>query len=72
MIHRLDVTNETCPMTYVKTRLKLDKLKPGERLEVLVNPGEPLKNIPQSGQDAGYKLIDILPQGEKYLIVFEK
>jgi TusA-related sulfurtransferase len=72
MTYQLDVTHLTCPMTYVKTRLKLDQLQPGDRLEVLVNSGEPLRNIPKSAQEIGYKLIDILPKGDKHLIVFEK
>lgn len=72
MKYQIDITDKTCPMTYVKTRLKLDKLEPGDILEVLVNPGEPVKNIPQSAEEAGYKIIDVFPNGDKYLIVIEK
>jgi tRNA 2-thiouridine synthesizing protein A len=72
MKYRLDVTNEKCPMTYVKARLELDKLESGDRLEVLVNPGEPLRSIPQTAEGAGYKIIEIAPCGDKHLIVIEK
>ena len=72
MKYQLDVTKETCPMTYVKTRLKLDGMASGDRLEVLVNPGEPLESIPRSAEDGGYKVIDISPKGDKHLIVIEK
>ena len=59
-------------MTYVKTRLKLDTLKTGDILEVLVNSGEPVESIPQSAEEAGYKILEVLPQGDKFLIVIEK
>ena len=72
MKYQLDVTSETCPMTYVKTKLKLEELQVGDILEVLVNPGEPLRSIPRSAEEAGYKIIDILSHGDKHLIVIEK
>ncbi len=72
MKYELDVTAESCPMTYIKTRLQLDKLKSGDILEVLVNPGEPLKSIPDSAQEAGYKILEIIPKGEKHLIIIQK
>ncbi len=72
MKYHLDVTDKTCPMTYVKTRLKLDTLEPGDILEVLVNQGEPVKSIPQSAEEAGYKIVEVLPRGDKFLIVIEK
>ncbi len=59
-------------MTYVKTKLEMEKLKPGDRLEVLVNPGEPLRSVPQTAEGAGYKIIQIKPQADKHLIVIEK
>ena len=72
MKYELDVTCEVCPMTYVKTKLEMEKLQPGDRLEVLVNPGEPLRSVPETAKGAGYKIIEIKPQGEKHLIVIEK
>lgn len=72
MKYHLDITDKTCPMTYVKTRLRLDKLEPGDVLEVLVNPGEPVKNIPQSAEEAGYKIVGVFPKGDKCMIIIEK
>jgi TusA-related sulfurtransferase len=55
----LDVTKLHCPMTFVKTKLELSKLKSGDRLEVLVKEGEPLENIPKSSEEQGFKVIDV-------------
>jgi len=50
----LDVTDLTCPMTWVRTKLELERLAPGETLEVRCNAGEALENVPRSAADAGH------------------
>ena len=58
-IRVLDITNEHCPMTFVKTKLELSKLKKGEILEVILKEGEPLDNVPKSAKEQGYKILNI-------------
>ena len=41
-------------MTFVKTKLQLEKLAKGDRLEVLLNEGEPLENVPKTAKEQGY------------------
>jgi TusA-related sulfurtransferase len=51
----LDVTGLTCPMTWVRTKLELERLAPGEALEVrCAVEGEALDNVPRSAADAGH------------------
>jgi TusA-related sulfurtransferase len=50
----LDVTGLTCPMTWVRTKLELERLAPGEALEVRCAEGEALENVPRSATDAGH------------------
>ena len=56
MSHELDIRELTCPMTWVKTKLTLDRLEPGERLRVLCRQGEALENVPRSARDAGHEV----------------
>jgi TusA-related sulfurtransferase len=72
--YKIDVTKEHCPMTFVKTKLALAKLTVGETLEVRVNEGEPLENIPRSSQEQGFKVLSITESNIKgqYLILIEK
>jgi TusA-related sulfurtransferase len=51
----LDVTDLTCPMTWVRTKLELEKLAPGETLEVRAE-GEALENVPRSAAEAGHEV----------------
>ncbi|MDX8388273.1 MAG: sulfurtransferase TusA family protein [Ghiorsea sp.] len=65
MINFLDITNETCPMTFVKVKLQLAKMDKGEKLEVILNEGEPLQNVPASCEEQGYTILSIEDCGDK-------
>ncbi len=70
----IDITPDTCPMTFVKTKLRLEKMQKGEVLEVLLNDGEPLKNVPLSAQELGHSILATVPQsdGKTYRLWIEK
>ncbi|GGF54053.1 transcriptional regulator [Terasakiella brassicae] len=70
----IDITSDTCPMTFVKTKLKIEKMKSGQILEVLLNEGEPLKNVPLSAEELGHKVLDITAQPERktYKLLIQK
>jgi TusA-related sulfurtransferase len=50
----LDITHLRCPLTWVRTKLTLERLAPGETLEVRCRPGEALENVPRSAREAGH------------------
>ncbi|WP_160000386.1 sulfurtransferase TusA family protein [Roseomonas sp. 18066] len=54
----IDITGETCPMTFVRTRLALDRLQPGEILLVLLKGDEPRNNIPRTATEQGHAVLD--------------
>ena len=55
----LDITKEHCPMTFVKTKIELSKLQPGDILEVLLAEGEPLDNVPRNAKEQGYNVLSV-------------
>ena len=57
--HTLDITKDHCPMTFVKTKLKLAQMAQGDVLEVLLTDGEPLNNVPRSAAEQGYKVLGV-------------
>lgn len=57
--HELDITKEHCPMTFVKTKLKLDKIEVGDELRVKLRKGEPLENVPKSVTEQGNEVLSI-------------
>jgi tRNA 2-thiouridine synthesizing protein A len=62
----LDLSGVPCPMNWVRTRLALDAMAPGERLDVRVDPGEPLESVPASAREDGH---DVSVRGDVVTIV---
>ena len=56
-VRTLDITGLTCPMTWVRTKLELERMAPGEALEVRCAEGEALENVPRSAADAGHAVV---------------
>ena len=57
IVHFLDITAEVCPMTFVKTRLLIEKMKPGETAEIRMVGKEPIENVPASVMELGHKVL---------------
>ncbi len=53
----LDITSEICPMTYVRVRLKLDRLVGGQTLLVLLAGDDPRRNVPMSARSQGHEVL---------------
>lgn len=60
---QIDITKEICPMTFVKTKLKLETMSSGQVLEVMLREGEPLLNVPKSVEQEGHKILDLHREG---------
>ena len=52
----LDITMDSCPITFVKTKIALEKLKVGQSLEVHINAGEALEGLPESLKELGFTI----------------
>ncbi|HTQ70155.1 MAG TPA: sulfurtransferase TusA family protein [Acidocella sp.] len=67
----IDITAETCPMTYVRTRLALDVMAAGQILLVKLKGADPLRNVPRAAADQGHELLDLLaqPDGTHVLVI---
>ena len=53
---QIDITRDVCPMTFVRTRLALDKMAPGETLLVMLKGEEPLRNVPRTVTEQGHEV----------------
>jgi tRNA 2-thiouridine synthesizing protein A len=55
----LDIRDEVCPMTFVRTRLALDRMRPGETLLVRLRGEEPLRNVPRTAREQGHEVLSL-------------
>ena len=70
-----DLRGVMCPLNYVKTKLKLEMMDAGERLEVWLDSGDPIKNVPMSLRNDGHKVLSELPldaDANHYKVLVEK
>ena len=61
----IDLTTQVCPMTYVRTKLALDELAPGQVLEVLLRGEEPVRNVPRSAREEGHQVLALDPVADQ-------
>lgn len=58
----IDITAETCPMTFVRTRLALDDMSSGQILLIRLQGADPLANVPRACADQGHEPLDLTEQ----------
>lgn len=64
-------------MTFVRTKLLIERMKAGETAEVRLNAGEPLQNVPRAVREHGHEVLSLAPEpgaGEAgpYLLLLRK
>ena len=52
----LDITNDQCPITFVKTKIALEKLKSNQYLNIHIKKGDALDGLPSSLKELGYRI----------------
>jgi TusA-related sulfurtransferase len=52
----VDISGDVCPMTFVRTRLALDKMSVGQILKVTLRGEEPRRNVPRSVLELGHDI----------------
>lgn len=68
----IDITGEVCPMTFVRTKLKLERMQSGEVLSVRLRGHEPLRNVPRSARDEGHAILGIEADGDAYIVIIRR
>ena len=58
----IDLTGETCPMNWVRTKLALEAMATGETLEVWLDAGEPATSVPKSAAAEGHTIRSATPR----------
>jgi TusA-related sulfurtransferase len=57
---QLDLRGTPCPINFVRTKMKLEQMAAGELLEVWLDAGEPIEQVPDSLKMAGYSIEQII------------
>lgn len=65
----IDLRGVSCPTNFVKAKLALEELENGTVAQILLDDGEPVKNVPRSLKADGHKLIGLKQADEGHYIL---
>jgi TusA-related sulfurtransferase len=68
----LDLRGVMCPYNYVKTKLKLESMGGGQVLSVIVDDGEPIRNVPRSISEDGHTILKQEKVGSCFRVLIRK
>ncbi|MHC4721572.1 MAG: sulfurtransferase TusA family protein [Planctomycetota bacterium] len=66
--HIIDLRGVTCPLNFVKAKIALEKIPVGQVLEVLLDEGEPVRNVPESFNEQGQEIVEIKNNGDHFCV----
>ncbi|ODS40362.1 MAG: hypothetical protein A7315_08875 [Candidatus Altiarchaeales archaeon WOR_SM1_79] len=56
---KIDIRGEVCPYTFVKSKLAIEEINPGEVLEVVVDHLPAVENVPRSLENEGHEILEV-------------
>ena len=73
LIKVIDLLGEICPMTFIKTKLAIEKINYGEKIKIIYNSQEAKINVPKSLIELNHKVLKIYDiSKENFYIIVEK
>lgn len=65
----LDLQGDVCPYTFLKSKLAVDQLEPGETLDILLGNAESASNVPRSLDAEGHEILALEKTGPTQWLV---
>ncbi|MDR0744313.1 MAG: sulfurtransferase TusA family protein [Tannerella sp.] len=67
-----DLRGVSCPMNFVQTKIQLSTIQSGEELEIWLDDGPPINNVPASVRAEGHDIIEQTRNGEYWKVIIRK
>ncbi len=72
-LEELDLSGVACPMNFVKAKLRLEAMDAGSSLSIILDDGEPVRNVPASFKGEGQNVVETTDLGNgHWRVVVEK
>ena len=68
----MDLRGVGCPLNFVKAKLALEKIEVGQSLEILLDEGDPIENVPASFTQQGQEIISAEPVDDHHRVVIRR
>ena len=66
--HAADLRGVACPLNFVKAKIELEKIEVGDILEVLLDEGESVRNVPASFAGQGQEVMEVKDLGGHFCV----
>lgn len=70
-IQKLDLRGTPCPLNFIRSKLQLEKMSSGETLEIWLDGGEPIEQVPNSLTIEGYKVESMTPIDDYFALLVQ-
>jgi sulfite reductase (ferredoxin) len=67
-----DFRGVACPMNFVKTKIELASLKSGDLLEIWLDDGQPIQNVPGSVRNEGHEVLSVTQIEDYWKVLIKK
>jgi tRNA 2-thiouridine synthesizing protein A len=68
----VDLRGVPCPLSFVRAKLQIEKISSGELLEIWLDGGEPIEQVPNSLEIDGHKVFGAEPRDGFFALVVQK
>jgi TusA-related sulfurtransferase len=68
----VDLRGVPCPISFVRAKLQIEKIAAGELLEIWLDGGEPIEQVPNSLMVDGHKVLGVEPRDGYFALVVQK
>ena len=68
----MDLKGVSCPLNFVKTKLKLEMMEAGSVLEVALDDGEPIINVTASVKEEGHQILKVEKTNTHWKLIVKK
>ena len=69
---KIDLRGTPCPLNWVKTKLRLEEMAPGQVIEVFLDQGAPERNVPRSAAGEGHQVLESMPERDGVRVFIKK
>ncbi|MDO8682196.1 MAG: sulfurtransferase TusA family protein [Armatimonadota bacterium] len=71
-VNELDLRGVACPMNFVRAKLQLEQIETGEILDILLDDGEPVRNVPASFAEQGEEVLSVKSESKHFRVRIRK
>ncbi len=71
-VHKVDLRGVPCPLNFVKAKLAVEKIAVGELLEIELDEGEPIQNVPPSLAGQGQEIVRTTKVGDHFCLTVRR